>query len=90
MLISTMYVCTICVCVCACACVCVCVHVHMCVCVYMCVCMCVYMRACVCVCVYAHNYHIAGNFDGGNFDIFDAFRPDHQNLTHQIFKQYSV
>ena len=23
---------------------------------------------------------------GGNFDIFDAFLPDHQNLTRQIFK----
>ena len=22
----------------------------------------------------------------GNFDVFDAFQPDHQNLTHQIFK----
>ena len=31
-------------------------------------------------------YRIAGNFDGGNFDIFDAFQPDRQNLTRQIFK----
>ena len=31
-------------------------------------------------------YRIAGNFDGGNFDIFDALQPDCQNLTHQIFK----
>ena len=31
-------------------------------------------------------YHIVGNFDGGNFDIFDAFQPDHQNLTREIFK----
>ena len=23
---------------------------------------------------------------GGNFDVFDAFQPDRQNLTHQIFK----
>ena len=23
---------------------------------------------------------------GGTFDIFDAFQPDHQNLTRQIFK----
>ena len=22
----------------------------------------------------------------GNFDVFDAFQPDHQNLTSQIFK----
>ena len=41
-------------------------------------------------CLYAVNsyftlYCIAGNFDGGNFDVFDAFKPDHQNLTHQIF-----
>ena len=28
-------------------------------------------------------YRIAGNFDGGNFD---AFQPDRQNLTCQIFK----
>ena len=36
-------------------------------------------------------YHIAQNFDGGNFDIFDALQLDHQNLTHQIVKkQYSV
>ena len=31
-------------------------------------------------------YRIAGNFDGGNFDGFDAFQPDRQNLTHQILK----
>ena len=24
--------------------------------------------------------------DGGKFDIFDIFLPDHQNLFHQIFK----
>ena len=31
------------------------------------------------------------NFDGGNFDVFDAFQPDRQNLTHQIFKAvYSI
>ena len=30
-------------------------------------------------------YHIAQNFDGGNFDIFDAFQLDRQNLTCQIF-----
>ena len=34
----------------------------------------------------ACKYHIAGNFDGGNFDIFDVFQPDHQNLTCQTFK----
>ena len=27
-----------------------------------------------------------GNFDGGNIDVFDAFQPDRQNLTCQIFK----
>ena len=32
--------------------------------------------------VYA--YRIAENFYGGNFDIFDAFRLDRQNLTRQI------
>ena len=31
-------------------------------------------------------YHIAQNFDGGNYDIFDAFQLDHQNLTHKLFK----
>ena len=31
-------------------------------------------------------YRIAGNFDGGNFNVFDAFQPDRQNLTRQIFK----
>ena len=36
-------------------------------------------------------YCIAENFDKGNFDIFDAFQLDHQNLTHQIaLKQYSI
>ena len=25
------------------------------------------------------SYHIAGNFDGGNFDVFDAFQTDCQN-----------
>ena len=29
--------------------------------------------------------------NGENFDVFDAFQLDHQNLTHQIvYKQYSV
>ena len=23
---------------------------------------------------------------GGNIDVFEAFQPDRQNLTHQIFK----
>ena len=32
------------------------------------------------------SYRIPGNFDGGNFDVFDAFQSDHQNLTCQIFK----
>ena len=35
-------------------------------------------------------YHIAGNFDRGNFDVFDAFQPDRQNLTHQIFEAIHV
>ena len=37
-------------------------------------------------------YRIAGNFDGGNFDGFDVFQPDRQNLTRQILKaiQYLV
>ena len=35
---------------------------------------------------YKSRYRIAGNFDGGNFDVFDAFQPDCQNLTCQIFK----
>ena len=25
------------------------------------------------------------NFDKGNFDVFDVFRLDHQNFTHQNF-----
>ena len=29
------------------------------------------------------NYCIGGNFDGGNFDVFDAFL---SNLTYQFFK----
>ena len=32
------------------------------------------------------DYRIAGNFDGGNIEVFDTFQPDHQNLTRQIFK----
>ena len=36
-------------------------------------------------------YHIVQNFDGGNFDVFDAFQQDRQNLTRQIVvKQYSI
>ena len=36
-------------------------------------------------------YRIAQNFDWGNFDVFDIFQLDHQNLTGQIvYKQYSV
>ena len=37
--------------------------------------------------MYDSKYCIAGNFD-----VFDAFQPDHQNLTRQIFKaiQYLV
>ena len=31
-------------------------------------------------------YRVVGNFDRGNFDYFDAFQPDRQNLTHQILK----
>ena len=29
-------------------------------------------------------YRIVENFDGGNFDVFDAFQLDRQNLTRQI------
>ena len=32
----------------------------------------------------AMKYRMAQNFDGGNFDVFDAFQLDGQNLTHQI------
>ena len=36
-------------------------------------------------------YRIAQNFDRENFDLFDIFQLDHQNLTCQIvYKQYSV
>ena len=31
-------------------------------------------------------YHIAQNFYGGKFDVFDALQLDRQNLTHQIIK----
>ena len=31
-------------------------------------------------------YHIAGNFDGETFDIFDAFQQDHQNFSCQILR----
>ena len=37
-------------------------------------------------CVWLFQYCIAGIFDGGNFDVFDAFQPDRQNLTCLIFK----
>ena len=33
---------------------------------------------------YVHRYHIAQNFDRGNFDVFDVFQLDRQNLTCQI------
>ena len=33
----------------------------------------------------ANHYRTAGNFD-----VFDAFQPDCQNLTRQILRQYSV
>ena len=36
--------------------------------------------------IYEVTYRIARNFDGGNFDGFDAFRPDRQKLTRQILK----
>ena len=29
-------------------------------------------------------YRIAQNFNGGNFDVFDAFQLDCKNLTHHI------
>ena len=36
-------------------------------------------------------YCITQNSDRGNFDVFDVFELDRQNLTHQIvLKQYSV
>ena len=35
---------------------------------------------------YHKEYRIAGNFDGGNIDVFDAIQPDRQNLTRQTFK----
>ena len=31
-------------------------------------------------------YHIVQNFDRGSLDIFDAFQPDHQNLTLQYLQ----
>ena len=40
-------------------------------------------KMCACFNFY---YHIAGNLMGGNFDGFDAFQPDSQNLTRQILK----
>ena len=39
------------------------------------------------ICIQSNSpYRIAGNFNGGNFDGFDAFQPDRQNLTRQILK----
>ena len=36
-------------------------------------------------------YHMAQNFEGGNYEIFDAFQLDHQNLTYKIvLKQYCI
>ena len=36
-------------------------------------------------------YCITQSFDSENFDVFDVFELDHQNLTHQIvLKQYSI
>ena len=32
-------------------------------------------------------YRIVENFDGGKFDVFDAFQLDCQNLTHQIIEK---
>ena len=35
--------------------------------------------------LYHNDYRIVQNFDGGGeFDVFDAFQLDHQNLTCQI------
>ena len=31
-------------------------------------------------------YRIAQKFDGRNFDVFDTFQPDSQNLTRQNFQ----
>ena len=36
--------------------------------------------------VYDISILYSGNFWRGDFDVFDAFQPDHQNLTRQIFK----
>ena len=33
------------------------------------------------VVMYKMSYSIAQNFDGGNFDVFDIFQLDRQNLT---------
>ena len=47
------------------------------------------MKGSKAICRFLENqtsYRIAGNFDGGNFDGFDAFQPDRQNLTRQILK----
>ena len=56
------------------------------VCIYVCLCACVCKGKCVRVCVLLHKciYRIAQNFDGGNFNIFDAFQLDRQCLTRQI------
>ena len=36
-------------------------------------------------------YRIVQNFDRGKLDVFDAFKLDRQNLTHQmVLKQYNV
>ena len=34
--------------------------------------------------VSANHDRMVQNFAGGNFDVFDAFQLDHQNLTRQI------
>ena len=62
-----------------------CACVYVCTCLYVCVPVCVYkwyMYVCPCMCVRV--YHKAQNFDGGNFDIFDAFLLDRQYLTRQF------
>ena len=35
-------------------------------------------------------YYIAQILTGGNFDVFDAFQLDSQNLIHQIIKNNTV
>ena len=47
-------------------------------------CHCILINVCIYIYIYIYIYCIAQNFDGGNFDVFDAFQLDCQNLTRQI------